>query len=355
MKIFKVGVLLIVAIFALLSCKKNIVEHSLNPNIKINGWKIDSIRFDYNWISPTDIDYLSLKTGYILGSNGYLIKTTDFAKSWVQTYIEKDSSGVMTKSISFINDSTGFIYGTYNVLNGAFYGVLYKTTDSGNHWIKKYYSTAYNFQSMKFFDASHGIALNYTNNGSYIFTTENGGLSWEQSNVHLASYAFRLFFLGDTCYADGANSDILKSTDKGKTWVSISTPQTVNGFVQGYYFLNENTGFVCLPNTRYKTTNGGNNWVKIDIPFGFRTPWKPFENFHFCNASEGIAIADSMAYIGGDFPSLIGSYAYTTTDGGNTWDKSELMRNFYFGAIIFVTENFAYCISNKHIYTLQKE
>jgi hypothetical protein len=62
-----------------------------------------------------------------------------------------------------------------------------------------------------------------------------------------------------------------------------------------------------------------------------------------------------MAYIGGDFPSLIGSYAYTTTDGGNTWDKSELMRNFYFGAIIFVTENFAYCISNKHIYTLQKE
>ncbi len=323
-------------------------------NYPIKNWGIDSIHFSYNWISLTDVDFIDSKTGYILGSNGYLLKTTDSIQSWKISNI--DSTGVMTSSMSFINASTGYIYGTWNILNGDFYGILFKTIDGGNHWTKQIYPTAYHLLSMKFFDETHGIALNWTNSGSYIVTTDNGGISWETSAVELDPSVNHLFYLGAICYANGKNQTILKSVDRGKTWSIIKTPPSSMNSIDGFYFLNENLGFLNLREKKYKTSNGGNNWIEISQSFpGFRTPYSPNEDFHFCSSAEGIMIRDSIAYTGGDFPSFIGSTVYTTTDGGNKWIKSDFLKHFWFGSIDFVTNDFAYCISNNYIYKLQKK
>jgi photosystem II stability/assembly factor-like uncharacterized protein len=336
------------------SCKKAIVDNSNISNINIEGWEIDSIDFNYNWISPEDVDFLNSKTGYILGSNGDLLKTTDYAKSWVQSFIEKDSSGVMTSTMSFINDSTGYIYGTWNVLNGNFYGILYKTVDGGNHWTKRYYSTAYHLLSMKFFDASHGIALNWASSPPSIVTTGNGGLSWDVRNAELNPSVNRLFYLGEICYATSSNQKILKSTDHGISWSTINTPVSSLNFIYGFYFLNVDIGFLDLGDKRYKTTNGGNTWKEINLSWGFMTPSSAFEYFHFCNDNDGILFRDVAEYIGGDFPTFIGTYIYTTTDGGNNWERSDLLKQ-SFGAVVYVSDNLAYCTSNKYIYKLQKK
>jgi hypothetical protein len=60
-------------------------------------------------------------------------------------------------------------------------------------------------------------------------------------------------------------------------------------------------------------------------------------------------------YIGGDFPSLIGTYVYTTSDGGNSWTKSDLFKEFSFGMVIYISNSLAYSISSKYVYTLQKK
>ena len=50
-------------------------------------------------------------------------------------------------------------------------------------------------------------------------------------------------------------------------------------------------------------------------------------------------MVDSSAYTGGDFPSFIGTYVYTTTDGGNNWLRSDFLKQFSFGAVVYVSDN----------------
>jgi photosystem II stability/assembly factor-like uncharacterized protein len=340
----------------LANCRKDNNDNMNSRNAKVNGWEIDSTDFIYNWISPTDVDFLNSKTGYVLGSNGDLLKTTDYAKSWIKSYIETDSSGVMTSSISFINDSTGYIYGTWNVLNGDFYGILYKTTNGGASWTKQYYRTAYHLLSMKFFDSMHGIAMNWVNSGTYVMKTANGGLTWETANLTLDQSFNRLFYLGEICYATGTNQRIFKSVDHGYSWSTINAPKTSSNSFRGFYFIDENNGFVDCIDKKYRTTDGGNSWQEINFPFnGFFTPYSPSEYFHFCNNNDGILMVDSIAYTGGDFPSFIGTYVYTTTDAGNSWLRSVFFKQFWFGKVVYVSDNLAYCISNKYVYKLQKK
>jgi photosystem II stability/assembly factor-like uncharacterized protein len=349
--------IMIVMMSAVISgCKKDNTGNEAVSYFKINGWEVDSIGFNYNWVSPKSADFLSLKTGYVLGSNGDLLKTTDSATSWGNFYIEKDSSGVMTSALSFINDTTGYVYGKWNVLNGNYFGILYKTTDGGAHWTKQFYDTAYNFCSMKFFDINHGIALNWVNAGSFILTTDNGGLTWDAVSLDLDHSQNKLFFVGDICYVTGNNEEIFKSVDHGKTWITLHTPTSSSAYISGFYLVNENTGFLCKGSDRYKTTDGGESWKKINTSFpGFRTPAASAENFHFCNNSDGLIINDSIAYTGGDFPSFIGSYTYITTDGGESWIKSVLQKQLSLGLVAFVSDNSAYCISYDHVYKLKKK
>ena len=98
------------AIIALLlsGCRANDFEISNTPNSLFKTLKIDSTGFNYNWISPTNVDFINSKTGYILCMNGFLLKTTDSIKSWTISNI--DSTGVMTSTMSFISDSTGYVY-----------------------------------------------------------------------------------------------------------------------------------------------------------------------------------------------------------------------------------------------------
>jgi photosystem II stability/assembly factor-like uncharacterized protein len=342
-----------VVLVVLSNCRRDIVDIANN---KISGWQIDSINFIYNWISPTDVDFLSSKTGYILGSNGYLIKTNDYAKSWAQSFIEGDSLGVMTSTISFINDSTGYIYGTSNVLNGSFYGILYKTTDSGNHWTKHFYETPYNLYSMKFFDLRHGIAIDWRGTGTFVMTTADGGSSWQTADLQLDPSFRGIFYMGNSCYTTGTNQRIFKSYDYGYTWSTIDVPKTSSHVLSGFYFIDDKNGFVDCSDKKFETTDGGNSWQEIHLPFkSFFTPFSPWEYFHFANNSEGITMADSMAYTGGDFPSFLGTYVYTTSNGGKDWARSGFLRNFSFGAIEFISPDFAYCISINNIYTLKKE
>jgi photosystem II stability/assembly factor-like uncharacterized protein len=76
------------------------------------------------------------------------------------------------------------------------------------------------------------------------------------SSANLSSISFVNVYTG---YVSG-NSIVLKTTNQGINWNTISTPSMV---FYSIYFVNEMTGYAASPNGYvYKTTNGGYNWFQ---------------------------------------------------------------------------------------------
>src|SRR5690606_6102747 len=88
-----------------------------------------------NWTEmsvPTDnllnsIAFKDSLTGFAVGDNGIVVKTTNGGNTWIQTTI--GSSFWWFKEVQFISESTGWIIGSVSSESGVF-----RTTDGGNSW-----------------------------------------------------------------------------------------------------------------------------------------------------------------------------------------------------------------------------
>ena len=108
-------------------------------------------------------------------------------------------------------------------------------------------------------------------------------------------------------------------------------------------------GFIDGAPDIYKTTDGGINWVKVDIPYSSSNL------FHFYNETEGFMIQTVSAYEGGDFPTTKGSQSFQTLDGGKTWNKSELNDTLFLGLTCFPERDLGYGINVPKFYTIKRK
>ncbi len=245
----------------------------------------------------TDISFGTTKVGYICGSMGTLLKTTDSGNTWVriqsniqpslnciqalddknvytarnELYHTKDGgttwetaglenvgSGIF--DLHFVNSSTGFI---------AKNGVM-KSTDSGKTWTLKfdpgadmdYY--ALNYNQLQFLNANVGYCA--------------GGKTYDGSTI----------------------GNMVKTTDGGETWTSLKMTMSQ---ITAFHFLDANTGFVFNFNQElWKTTDGGSTWTKISSGIPEKYP-----DCYFVNASK-IVLRTSKEI-------------YHSIDGGVSWIK----------------------------------
>lgn len=187
---------------------------------------------------------------------------------------------------AFVSATTGFAVSPTKI---------YRTTDAGQTWTTVYSS------SLGFINISVGSA------NDIIFCTTYGGMvaTHDGGNnfVEVPQVAKDAQFLTETTvYALG--SQLLKSTDAGRSWTQVNLPAgATNDVYRTLFFLDEQTGFIGGGKWLYKTTDGGQNWQASTLDFSL-------ESLHSLYIT-----ADGTSYLG-DQIALAKS-----TAGSNSWKR----------------------------------
>ncbi len=207
------------------------------------------------------------QTGFVIGNNGLLRRSTNGGNSW-QTIASGSASSL--RKIHFSSPLVGVI----SVSGG---NVLY-TANGGNSWNNvNFGASAVN--GFSFVTEQIGYAVGYINGEGALFKTTNGGSSWS-TQVIGAITPLSTFFLDENygfVVSDGEG--IYKTTDGGQSW-TVST--TLNGNLDSWrevFFTNHQEGYICGSYGRVmKTSDGGESWISQNA--GFRTQVNSVDAIH---------------------------------------------------------------------------
>lgn len=196
----------------------------------------------------TRIQFIDFITGWASGSGGYnsqavILKSTNSGANWITQY---DTTGILTYTINdiyFANSLTGYAVGWNNK--------ILKTTNGGNYWFYQNNNVVGGmFNAVHFLDANIGFAA-----GSDIYKTTDGGNNWIQYGFNHNVMSVKMLNQ-NLAYASGSSGKIIKTTNGGNNWNIV-----VSGTTQQLYsinFIDNLTGW-CTGDggTILKTITGG--------------------------------------------------------------------------------------------------
>jgi photosystem II stability/assembly factor-like uncharacterized protein len=264
--------------------------------------------------------FIDDSTGWIVGSDGFIKKTTNAGIDWA---LQNSSTTSILKSVQFVNQNIGWICGES--------GLILKTTDGGLNWFPLTSGTTEHLTDIHFLDTSTGFAVGFS--GTILKTTD-GGSSWVSQHSGTSSNIYDIDFVDALVgYAVGGKYGaytILKTTDGGSSWVDKHS-----GFYYNYLFLlavkfiDAYTGFIgggySYQNVIYKTTDGGETWVELIISTNLekRNPTSNEQTTIYNSGGiNSIYFKDSnIGYAVGGNGYGWDRKIYTTIDGGNTWTR----------------------------------
>ncbi len=119
----------------------------------------------------TEVCFTDELTGFAVGNNGIVLKTTNGGETWSVCWGNLDPNGFWRfynlTSVYFINNTTGWITGTIS----GYQNKLIKTNDGGQTWDTL---SIFNSGQVVFTDPENGWIF-----GNRVWITSNGGDSWE--------------------------------------------------------------------------------------------------------------------------------------------------------------------------------
>lgn len=222
------------------------------------------------------LDFVNEQVGYI-GGDQVLLKTVDGGISWQEVMVESlmtiNNEDWIISDIQFFTETHG------RIVMGQWQGMA-ETLDGGITWsnLTPASSGFCQFGSIYFFDAEHGMA---------------GGAG---------------------CFESG----IIDQYDNG-TWSLTTIPGTfdTNDLVTNFDFIDDNNGLACTRASRIlRTTDGGLNWDSISHPQNDLQ----FTDIAYLTVDTVYASYDLLGGFG----------TYISTDGGLTWNTDWETATFYY-------------------------
>ncbi|MBL7139004.1 MAG: hypothetical protein ISS17_09545, partial [Bacteroidales bacterium] len=205
---------------------------------------------------PNSVWFMNESIGFIAGSSGSselkVSKTINGGSSWTTTTLPTSGGFVSPSRIFFYDETTGYLVGRE--------GNIFKTSNQGATWDKLTSGTTSDLSSVHFPSALIGY-VSIENSSNTILKTINGGNSWSPKNLGQTIGVKDLFFTTpDTGYLACSNSTILKTTNGGNSWTEFNLG--TSDYFYTITFTSRNIGYAAgSAGTLVTTTNQGVTWV----------------------------------------------------------------------------------------------
>ena len=311
----------------------NAIEQKVNFKEQINASKVIEKNNEWQTIN-SDLNYTlnavcfiptseGCKTGYAVGGNKEskickIFKTTDGGLKWS---VKTDNQDLL-HSICFIpsmeDSKIGFAVGAN--------GLIFKTIDGGDTWIKLSGVTSANLFSVTCFKNKEQNSTVFAQGSTFenhhlkfkLLKSMNGGMNWSELQLPVSDYIRGMNFCDENHgYIIGSvfskELDILYETkDGGNSWSSTATFSKID--LKKVFFTDEKTGYLLCasPDGKkgfiMKTEDSGKNWTKQK--FTFDGP----SDLYFLKGGDGKEIG---------YVCCIKGEIFSTMDGGVNWKKEK--------------------------------
>lgn len=267
------------------------------------------------------IKFLNSQLGFAAQDLGVVIKTTDGGVNWS---VCLDHTLDNIDDICFGDSATIYLAGQD--------GAIYQSIDTGNTWQFKpnHFGDRYGIYSMHFTDATTGYFVGLRGR---IFKTVDGGDSYTDYSPSYLDVKPLSFPTPSTGYA-GVWSDLMKTTDSGKSWAKlpVSAGDPLYSRFENIHFFSNDTGLALAetPVKIFKTFDGGQSWTPVSIP--------PISKEYI----KGFFVLNNTVYL--NIKGAVGTYMLMSRDRGETWQTRAIdyTGNSDFKALFFTDEKIGY-------------
>lgn len=210
------------------------------------------------------IHMIDNNTGWAVGSNTSVFKTTNGGSSWDSVPTPFTEASKVLSKVQFVNANTGWIFSKTSMTGDS---TIIKTTNGGTTWFKQTLGNALTGSSAQIYwadmvDANTGYCVNYTPRP---YKTTDGGATWTLNTI---ADAFGGFMYGidmidaNTGYIAGSSGRMYKTVNGGTLWDTLTNrPGWSNPSWYAAKFKNANVGVFCGTNGMTAiTTNGGTSF-----------------------------------------------------------------------------------------------
>jgi len=258
--------------------------------------------------SISDLFFVNNTTGWFCSSGGVVKKTTNAGVTWSEISFPSTDD---LATIFFVDVNTGYTGGENQK--------IFKTTNGGESWTEiPVPQMSGNIVAIHFADANTGWMATTLSPNSQILRTTDGGTSWTVS-ITIAKIILDLTFKGTRGIASTSKLDMYYTHD-GINWTQSTNATLPAGYtrsdIRGIYFYDENTAYATgwgsliglQPSIHIKSTDGGVTWQYMGQAVENRT----YDNLYciyFKDANNGVIIGGASK----------GTVAVRTTDGGVNW------------------------------------
>jgi photosystem II stability/assembly factor-like uncharacterized protein len=188
-------------------------------------------------------------------------------------------AGNTINSVCFVDDNTGWIIGSG--------GYVSKSTNGGVSYVPQNSTVAVNLNSVKFINANTGVACG--NSGTILYTI-NGGSTWLTKPSGTTNDLLCIDYKSPNAIATAAFGIILKSINDCTTWSTINYNIETKSDVRGVsmvtptqFYTGGGGGFIR------RTNDGGTTYSFQSNPM-----MAPLSSINFTDANSGFAVSSTM-------------------------------------------------------------